>query len=384
MFKIPFFTPDIGEDEIKEVTSVLKSGWLSTGPKTEEFENKLKRYIGCKHAIAVNSCSAAMHLALAAYGIGKGDEVITTPYTMAATAEVIVRTGARPVFVDIKKDTFNINSVNIEKAITSKTRVVMPVHIAGQPCDMDAVLAVAKKHNLIVIEDAAHALAAKYKNKNIGAIGNATCFSFYATKNLTTGEGGMVTTGDTNLANKIRILSLHGMSEITWKRFTGKSRWYYEILEVGYKYNLSDILAAIGVVQFKKLNEMQEKRKEIVKIYKEELSGVEEIILPSQREGTEHAWHLYIIQIKPELLKITRDEFIERLIEEGVGTSVHFIPLHLMPFYKKCYGFKRGDFPNAEFVYERAISLPLYPKLSKSDAQYVAERAKKIINEFRR
>ncbi|MCK4352708.1 DegT/DnrJ/EryC1/StrS family aminotransferase [candidate division WOR-3 bacterium] len=392
MRKIPFTIPDIEEEEIKEVIDTLKSGWITTGPKTKKFEEQFAKYIGCKHAIAVNSCTGAMHLALLAYGIGKGDEVITTPYTFISTAETIIHTGATPVFVDIDPKTLNINPEKIEFRIRNfpkgsrphrdgaelRIKAIMPVHIAGQPCDMDEILDIAKRYNLIVIEDAAHALSAEYKGKKIGTIGDVTCFSFYATKNLTTGEGGMITTDDTDLAEKMRILSLHGMSRDAWKRYTKEGSWYYEILDEGYKYNMSDIQSAIGITQLQKLEKMQERRKEIVEVYNEELKEIDEIITPQQKEGTKHAWHLYIIQIKPKLLKINRNEFIKELSKEGIGTSVHFIPLHLMPYYKKKYGFKPGDFLNAEYVYERAISLPLYSKLSKSDAQYVAKIIKKI------
>ncbi|MDI6841013.1 MAG: DegT/DnrJ/EryC1/StrS family aminotransferase, partial [bacterium] len=366
------------------VVDTLRSGWLTTGPKTEKFEYEFAKYIGgttssCKHAIAVNSCTSAIHLALLAYGVGEGDEVITTPYTFVSTAEVIVHTGATPVFVDIKRDTFNIDVSKIEKAITSKTRAIIPVHIAGQPCDMAEILNIANKYNLIVIEDAAHALGAEYKGKKIGTIGDATCFSFYSTKNLTTGEGGMITTNDTEIAEKVRILALHGMSKGAWKRYSAKGSWQYKIIDKGYKYNMSDIQAAIGVVQLKRFDRMQQRRKEIAEIYNKEFNAIPELISPHQKSLTKHAWHLYIIQIRPELLKITRDEFIDALSTEGIGTSVHFIPLHLMPYYRKRYGFKRGAFPNAEYVYERVISLPLYPRLSLNDAKYVANVVKKIV-----
>lgn len=381
---LPFYKPFIGQEEIEAVTETLKSGWLTMGPKTRQFEKEFFQYIGTKHAVAVNSCTSALHLALIAYGIKQGDEVITTPFTFASTAEVILYTGAKPVFVDIDENTFNIDPTMIESAITSKTRAIIPVHIAGQPCEMDKITQIAKEHKLLVIEDAAHSLSSEYKGRKIGKIGDATCFSFYATKNLTTGEGGMITTNKDEIADKVRIIRLHGMSRDAWKRYSSKGSWYYEITDQGYKYNMTDIQASIGLCQLRKLSEMQRRRKEYVNMYNEAFSKFEEIATPYIRRNIKHSWHLYVIQIRPQLLRIDRDEFIEQLRKENIGTSVHFIPLHLMPFYQKNFGFKKGDFPKAESVYERVISLPLYPGLAPEDVEGVIRTVIKVIKNNRK
>ncbi len=384
--EILFARPFIEDEDINAIIEVLKSGWLSTGPKVKEFEKEFAHYIGAKYAVAVNSCTAALHLALEGYNIGQGDEVITTPYTFVSTSEVILYTGAKPVFVDIEPDGFNIDPNNIEKAITKKTKAIIPVHIAGEPCELDEILDIANRYNLVVIDDAAHALPAKYKGKMIGTMCDATCFSFYATKNLATGEGGMLTTSSQGVAQKVEILRLHGMSREAWRRYSdAQASWYYEILDKGYKYNMGDIQAAMGLVQLRKLAKMQALRKKIVEIYNKELEDLNEfVILPQERPGKEHAWHLYIIRLVQKNLKITRDEFINKLKEYGINTSVHFIPLHLMPYYRKTFGFKKGDFPNAEKTYESAVSLPLYPSLSEDDAEYVAKSVRKILIEHRK
>lgn len=379
---VPLVAPYITEDEINEVVDTLRSGWISTGPRTQKFEENFTKYIGSKHSIAVSSCTAAIHLALCACGVKEGDEVITTPYTFVATGEAIIYTRAKPVFVDVEKDTRNIDPEKIEAALTPKTKAIIPVHIAGHSCKMDDIMKVARKHKLFVVEDAAHAIGTEYKGRKIGTIGDVTCFSFYATKNLTTGEGGMITTSNDKISEKIKLLRLHGMSRDAWKRYSKEGSWYYEILTNGYKYNLSDILSAIGIKQLAKFNKMQKKREEYAEIYNEGLSKIPGIKIPVIKNYVKHAWHLYIIQIVPELLKINRGEFIEKLRLENVGTGVHFIPLHLMPFYKKTYGFKKGDFPNAEWVYERAISLPFYAGMLKEDVKYVIKTVKKITQKY--
>jgi len=379
---LPYCLPLIGEEEQKEVAATLRSDWITTGPKTHAFENKFRKYIGSKYAIAVNSCTAGLHLSLVANNIGEGDEVITTPFTFAATANVIIHQKASPIFVDIKLDTYNIDPQKIEEKISKKTKAIIPVHYAGHPCEMNSILKLAKKYNLVVIEDAAHALGAIYRDKKIGTISGLTCFSFYATKNITTAEGGMITTDNNELADKIRMLSLHGISKDAWKRYSSKGHWYYEILYPGYKYNMTDIQASLGIHQLKKLSKFQKIRTELARLYTEAFKIMPEIVEPKTKSGIIHAWHLYPIQINLDLLTISRDRFIDALRTENIGTSVHFIPIHLHPYYSKCFGLKRGDFPNAEYVYERIISLPLYPKMTLDDAKDVISAVKKVVEKF--
>ena len=381
---LPFSQPLIEKEEINEVIDTLTSGWLTTGPKVKRFEEEFAEYIGSKYAIAINSCTGGLHLALIAGEIGKGDEVITTPFTFCATINVILHTGAKPVFVDIKPDTFNIDTERIEQAITPKTKAIVPVHYAGQPCDMDEVMAIAKRYNLLVIEDAAHSIASEYKGKKVGAIGDITCFSFYATKNLVTGEGGMATTDDGELAKKIRILSLHGMSRDAWKRYSATGSWYYEVIYPGYKYNMTDIQASLGLHQLRKLTRLQKRREEIAKVYNEAFANLDAVEIPFVKPNIKHAWHLYVIKVVLEKLNIGRNQFIEALRKENIGTSVHFIPVHLHPYYRNTYGFKRGDFPNAEYIYDRVISLPLYPKMNDKDIRDVIEAVKKIVKHYRK
>ena len=380
---LPFFKASIGDEEIKEVTDTLKSGWITTGPKTKLFEEKFREYIGSKYAIALNSCTAGLHLALVAAGVNRNDEVITTPYTFAATGEVIVQTGARPIFVDVEKNGLNISPKALRNAITSKTKAIIPVHFAGLPCQMAEILEVARENNLIIIEDAAHALSAKYNGQMVGNIGDITVFSFYATKNITTGEGGMVTTNNPELADKIRLLSLHGLSRDAWKRYTAEGSWYYEIVDSGYKYNMTDIQAAIGLHQLKKVDSFQRAREDLVKMYDEGFKDVPEIIIPYRENALTHAWHLYVIQLKPELLNINRNQFIEELFKYKIGTSVHFIPLHLHPYYRNNFVFN-GGFPNAEYACERVISLPLYPAMTSENVKYVIDSVKTIVTKHRK
>ncbi len=373
---LPYHQPSIDEEEIKEVINTLKSGWLTMGLKTIEFEKLIADYTGAKHALAVNSCTAALHLSLIALGIGEGDEVITTPFTFASTGNVIVHAGANPVFVDIKKDTYNIDPEQIKEVITPKTKAIIPVHYAGQPCDMKAIMDIAEDNHLFVIEDAAHAIGAEYENKKIGTFGTATCFSFYATKNMTTGEGGAITTDDDILAEKLKVLRLHGITKDAWSRYSEKGNWYYEIEECGWKYNMTDIQASLGIHQIKKLDKFTEKRREYVNIYNKYLNEIDGVVVPYEMPNVKHAYHLY-----PVLLEnYNRDDFINKMQEKGIGCSVHFIPLHLHPFYKQLFKFKKGDFPNTEWVYEKEASLPLYPKMEMRDIQYVIENVKKVFN----
>ena len=376
------FKHSIGEEEIDEVVDTLRSDWITTGPKTFKFEEMFSKTVNSKYAIAVNSCTAALHLAIVALGIGKGDEVITTPYTFAATSEVVINENATPVFVDVEKDTYNIDPVKIEEKITDRTKAIIVVHYAGQACEMDKIMDLAEKYDLYIIEDAAHAIGSKYKDKRIGSIGDFTCFSFYATKNITTAEGGMITTKHGDLADKIRMLSLHGISKDAWKRYSSEGSWYYEITYSGYKYNMSDLQASIGIHQMKKLDQMQKRREEIAEKYNRAFGQIPQITTPTVKKYTTHAWHLYPVQVNSELLSINRNEFIEALKAENIGTSVHFIPLHLHPYYKEKYGFKGDDFPIAESLYNNEISLPIYPKMEDKDVEDVISAVKKIINYY--
>ena len=372
---IPFAPPYITEDEINVVIEVLKSGWLSMGYKTLEFENKFAEYIGSKHAVATNSCTSALFLSLKVLGIKKGDEVITTPFTFAATANVIVHCGAKPVFVDIEEETYNINADKIEEKITDKTKAIIVVHYGGQPADMKKIMKIAREYDLKVIEDAAHAVGSEYeKGKKVGSLGNLTCFSFYATKPMTTGEGGMITLNSDDLNEELRILRLHGISRDAWKRYLEMDNWYYEVIEAGYKFNPTDISSAIGLEQLKKLDWMNERRKEIAEYYNEHLQGLD-IIRPHIDSNVKSSYHLYPIR----LINYDRNKFIKKMAQNGIGTSVHFIPLHLMPFYRKRYGYKRGDFPVTEKVFENIVSLPIYPQLTEKQLEFIVKSIKEII-----
>lgn len=375
---LPYALPMFDDKEINEVADTIKSNWVSRGPKTLEFEKRFSEYVGAKHAVAMNSCTAALHTALTGKGIGAGDEVITSPLTFAATANVVVHTGATPVFADIDPHTYNIDTNKIEDKVTERTKAIIPVHFSGQACEMDRILEIARKYDLFVLEDAAHAIHAKYKGRMVGSISHATAFSFYATKNLSTGEGGMLTTDDDDLADRARIISLHGMSRNAWKRYEKAGSWYYEILYPGFKYNMTDIQASLGLHQLDKLEDMQKTREEYAEIYNSAFQDVEEIIRPEIVPENRHAWHLYVIQVNDSLLSIDRDQFIEELSKANIGTSVHFIPVHLHPYYREKYGYKEGDFPDAERAYKRMVSLPLYPKMTRQDVEDVANAVKSI------
>ena len=380
---IPFHKPAIGEEEIRSVVETLESGWLTTGPKVKRFEEDFAKYLGCRHAIAVNSGTAALHLALDAIGIKEGDEVIVPTMTFAATAEVVLYFKAKPILVDCQPDTLNLDPTQIEAAITSRTKAIIPVHIGGQPCDMDPILELAKRCNLKVIEDAAHALPAAYHGKKVGTIGDITCFSFYATKTITTGEGGMATTEDPEWASRMRMMSLHGISHDAWKRYTKEGSWYYEILSPGFKYNLTDIAAAIGIEQLKKCDEFWEARQRIAMNYAKAFADLQEIEVPMCRNDVQHAWHLFVIQLNLERRRVNRNQFIEALREKQIGTSVHFIPLHLHPYYRDKFGHKPEDFPNASAAFERIISLPIYPKMTEGNVRDVIVAVRKLIQEYR-
>lgn len=380
---IPYALPLIEDDEIKEVIDTLHSNWLSKGPKTVDFEKKFTEYVHAEHGIGLNSCTAGLHISQLAAGIGKGDEVITTPYTFVASANTIIHTGATPVFVDIDPVTMNIDPKKIEEKITSRTKAIIPVHFAGYPCDMDPIMEIAKKHNLIVIEDAAHAVYTKYKGRSIGSIGDFTCFSFYATKNLVTGEGGLVTTHKEEWSDKMRVMSLHGMSKNAWNRYGDKGTWYYEVEYPGFKYNMTDMQASLGLVQLGKLEKMQERREEIARKYNEAFSQIDGYTIPHTDNENVHAWHLYVLRLKENYFSIDRAEFIEQLKERGIGTSVHFIPVPMHPFYKKL-GYNIEDYPNALAAYNGAVSLPLYPKMTDEQVERVIEVVLEMAKTFKK
>jgi perosamine synthetase len=381
---LSFHVPDIGEEEIQSVVETLKSGWLTTGPKVKRFEQDFAWYTGATHAIAVNSGTAALHLALEAIGIREDDEVILPTMTFTATAEVVAYFKAKPVLVDCEADTLNIDAAQIERKITPKTRAIIPVHIAGLPCDMPRIMNIAQKHHLKVIEDAAHALPASHQNKMIGTIGDITCFSCYATKTITTGEGGVATTGNADWAERMRVMSLHGISKDAWKRYTNEGSWYYEVISPGYKYNLTDIAAAIGIEQLKKSDRFWEARKRIAESYNNGFADVPEIQTPACPPDVQHAWHLYVIQLNLEGLRISRSEFIEALRAENIGTSVHFIPLHFHPYYRDAFTHEPQHFPNASAAFGRIVSLPIYPKMSDGDVNKVIETVTKVVSHYRR
>jgi dTDP-4-amino-4,6-dideoxygalactose transaminase len=383
MMNIPYALPYYGDDEIREVVSAIRSNWLTRGPRTARFEDDFAAYVNSPYAIGLNSCTAGLHLAQLAFGIGPGDEVITTPYTFVATTNTILHTGAKPVFVDIDPVTLNLNPDLLEAAVSDKTKAIIPVHFAGYPCEMDRIREIADRHGLVIIEDAAHGIYTQYKGKPIGSIGDATCFSFYVTKNLATGEGGMVTTSREDIAEDIRIRSLHGMSKNAWKRYSEKGAWYYEVEMPGYKYNMTDIQAALGSVQLAKLDEMQALRASLARMYFDAFTGCEAVRLPHDSEEHRHSWHLYVIRLDETMLTINRDQFIERMSKAGIGTSVHFIPVPMHPYYRSL-GYDVRHYPEAIRAYTGAVSLPLYPGMTQEQAYFVIEQVQRIVHEHRR
>jgi perosamine synthetase len=381
---IPFAQPDIGRGEIDAVVDALQSGWITTGPRAHQFEDAFAAYVGARHAIAVNSCTAALHLALEAAGIRRGDEVLVPTMTFAATAEVVRYFDAVPVLVDCRREDLNLDIADASRRITPRTKAIIPVHYGGNPCDMDALLAFARGAGLTVIEDAAHALPARWGGRLIGTLSDATCFSFYATKTLTTGEGGMITTERDDWAERMRSMSLHGISKDAWKRYTATGSWYYEIQAPGYKYNLTDMAAALGREQLRRCDEMWARRQALAEMYAAGLGGVEEVELPRAHPGTQHAWHLYPVRLRLERLSLSRAAFIEALRESGVGASVHFMPLHLHPYYRKTYGYRTADLPVAAAEWERLLSLPLYSRLTEAQIARVIATVKAIVHRHRR
>ena len=378
-----FSPPAIGDEEIQEVVHTLRSGWITTGPKTKRFEEEFRARLGAPAALALNSCTAGLHTALVALKLGPGDEVITTVMTFCASVNVIEHAGATPVLVDVEADTLNLDPAAVEAAITPRTRAIIAVHFAGHPVALDPLEELVAAHKLVLIEDAAHALPARYKGRWIGSGPNPVAFSFYATKNLTTGEGGMLT-GAPDLIARGRSLSLHGMSRDSWNRYGRGGSWYYEVEEAGYKYNMSDIQAALGLAQLRKLNGFQARRREIVEAYNAAFHELTPLEIPRERPDVEHAWHLYVLRLRLEALRISRAQFIDELAARNIGTSVHFIPIHLHPFYKRRYGYRSGQFPVAYGNYRRTVSLPLHPRLSDQDVSAVILAVSDVVERFKR
>ena len=380
---LPFALPDIGEDEINEVVDSLRSGWVTTGPKARQFESDFSSFLGDDRleSISVNSATSGLHLALEALGVGPGDEVIVPTYTFTATAEIVRYLGATPVMVDVDSHTFNMTVDGFSAAITSKTKVVIPVHFAGLACDMRPIIELAKIHEIKIVEDAAHALPAMYRGEMIGTLDtDFTVFSFYANKTMTTGEGGMVVSRSKDLSKRCRIMRLHGISRDAFDRYTStKPAWFYEVVAPGYKYNMPDISAAMGIHQLKRLPGFLSTRRELAKIYNDELAGLPFELPSLAPEGDQHAWHLYPIKLKPES-GISRDLFIEKMAELGVGCSVHFIPLHLHPYWRDTYKLTKNMFPVAQRLFEQEVSLPLYTKMTNEDQQHVISVVKKVLD----
>lgn len=379
---IVFGSPAIGEEEIREVVDSIRSGWLSTGPKVAKFEELFRDYVGCKHAIGLNSCTAGLHLLLLAAGVGPGDEVLTTPMTFAATANVIFHVGARPVFADVDLETMNLDPNEAERILEAKQgriKAVVVVHLAGRPCQMEPIWKLKEKYGFILIEDAAHAVEAWYKGKKVGCLGDGAAFSFYVTKNLVTGEGGMVTTDREDWAHLIRVLSLHGMSRGAWKRYSSSGYSHYQILHPGFKYNMMDLQAAMGIHQLAKLEVHLKRREEIWRAYDEAFGDLPVDLPTPPEEGTVHARHLYTPLLQLEKLRVDRDGVLEELKKRGIGTGVHFISLHLQPFYKETLGYKEGDFPNALQISRRTLSLPLSAKLTDEEVERVIRAFREVL-----
>jgi dTDP-4-amino-4,6-dideoxygalactose transaminase len=378
-----FSPPSVGQEEIDEVVDTLRSGWITTGPKTQQFEASFRARVQAPSALALNSCTAGLHLGLKLLGVGRGDEVITTPMTFCACANVIEHLGAIPRFVDVEPDTLNLDPRQLESAVTSRTRAILPVHYAGHPADLDPIYDIACHRGLGVVEDAAHALPARYKGRLIGSTEHPVAFSFYATKNLTTGEGGMLTGGPELLA-RARTLGLHGMSRDAWKRYGPGGSWFYSVEEPGFKYNMTDVQAALGLAQLRKLDRFQQRRRQVAEMYTRAFQDVDALQVPVEREEVEHAWHLYVLRLRPEALRIRRDRFVQELTARNIGSSVHFIPIHLHPYYQRKYQHAPEAFPVALSNYQRMLSLPLHPMLTDEDIDDVIQAVLDIVARFGR
>jgi len=371
-------SPMIEQAEIDEVVHSMKSGWLGTGPKVNKFEKMFKEYKGCQYSAALNSCTAALHLAMLSIEISEGDEVIVPTMTFAATSNAVLHAGGVPVFADCDKETMNISPEDIERKITKKTKAIIPVHFAGRPCDMDSIMDIAKRHKLKVIEDCAHAIETEYKGKKVGTMGDLGCFSFYVTKNIITGEGGMLITDHEAYANKIKVLALHGMSKDAWDRFSDKGYKHYKIVYPGFKYNMMDIQASMGIHQLLRVDKYWKYREKIWNRYNDEFKNLPVLVPSPIKKNNRHSYHLYTLLIDKDRTPMTRDRFLEAMTEKRIGIGVHYVALHLHPYYQETYGYKDGDFPNAEWISERTVSLPLSAKLSEEDVEDVIQAVHEI------
>ncbi len=374
---LPFFRPSVDESDIESVADTIRSGWLTLGPVTESLENEIRRYIGCSHVVAVSSCSAAMFLGLKALGVGPSDEVITSPLTFASTVHAIIHTGATPVLADIEANSFCISPDELEKKTTAKTKAYLPVHFGGQACRIDDVLSLAAEKGVRVLEDSAHSFGALAGGRKVGSFGDMAAFSFYATKNFTSGDGGCIATGDEEIAERIRLLSYHGMSRDGWARYADRGSWYYEVTEAGFKFNMSDVLSALGLAQLKKIDLMTDGRRAAAERYTELLEDSPYFELPRELPGNAHTWHLFVIRINAEKLRIDRDEFIRALAAENIGCSVHFIPIYVHPFFEP-YRRSGESFPVCDDFFSRCISLPMFPSMEDRDVDDVVRALTRI------
>lgn len=381
---IPFSPPAFGREEEQELIDTLRSGWVTTGPRTKAFEAEFARRLGVAHAVAVNSGTAALHLALAAGGIDTGDEVITSPITFPATANVVVHQRGTPVFVDVRPGDLNIDPDRVEAALSDRTRAIIPVDFAGTPCDMDAIRAIAGRRELLIVSDAAHSLGASFDGRPVGTLADVTAFSFYATKNITTGEGGMLVTDDERLADAARVLSLHGISVDAWKRYTPERYTHWETLAAGFKYNMSDLQAAIGLHQLAKLDGFVARRRQLMEIYRHRLGDMDEIRFLEEAPAARSARHLCVMIARTEELSITRDEILQALQDRGIGVGVHFRALHLHRYYRERFGFRPGMFPNAEYASDRVFSVPLHPGLDDGQVERIVGAVREVVTAGRR
>jgi perosamine synthetase len=379
-----FHKPFISEDEVNEIVDTVRSGWISMGPKTIRFENNFSEYIGVDKSVAVSSWTAAGHLTLEAFGIKPEDEIIVPTMTFPATAEIVCYFGAKPVIVDVDEDTLNISLDAVEKAITPKTKVIIPVHYAGQPCDLDEIHDLANKHGIRVLEDAAHALPADYKGKRIGTISDVTCFSFYATKTLSTGEGGMICTNNEEIAERCKIMRLHGINRDAWKRYTESGSWYYEVVAPGYKYNFTDLQASLGLPQLKKVDAMWDSRKKIAARYTEALKDLDTIQLHTIKPDRDSSWHLFPIRLHLDRLTKNRAQLINELREKNVGVGVHFMPVHQHLYYSETFNISDDDYPVASAAFPRLMSLPIYPGMTDENIDRVINVLIDILNKFKK